>query len=166
VAEIAAGPEICRRLGRREQSGPAAEESVGLVLDTSALVELERLLPREPPEELPWEEELILPAIVWAEALAGVRLADTALRAAQRRARLETLRVHVPIEPFSADIAEHYADIFAELMHSGQMIPQNDIAVAATARAARFGVLAGPRDEKHFQRVPGLTVKVLRARTR
>jgi predicted nucleic acid-binding protein len=139
---------------------------VGLALDTSALVELERLLPQGSPDDLPWEEGLILPAIVWAEALAGVRLADTALRAAQRRARLETLRTHVPIEPFSAEIAEHYADIFAELMQSGQMIPQNDIAVAATARAAGFGVLSGPRDEKHFHRVPGLTVKVLRAKSR
>jgi predicted nucleic acid-binding protein len=54
--------------------------------------------------------------------------------------------------------------VFADLMHAGQMIPQNDIAVAATARATRFGVLTGPKDEKHFQRVPGLTVKVLRAR--
>jgi predicted nucleic acid-binding protein len=139
---------------------------VGLALDTSALVELERLLPQGSPDDLPWEEDLILPAIVWAEALAGVRLADTALRAAQRRARLETHRTHVPIEPFSAEIAEHYADIFAELMQSGQMIPQNDIAVAATARAAGFGVLSGPRDEKHFHRVPGLTVKVLRAKSR
>jgi predicted nucleic acid-binding protein len=136
---------------------------MGLVLDTSALVELERLLPRDPPDNLPWEEELILPAVVWAEALAGVRLADTPLRAAQRRARLESLRAQVPIEPFSAETAEHYADIFAELMQSGQMIPQNDIAVAATARSARFGVLAGPKDEKHFQRVRGLTVRVLHA---
>jgi tRNA(fMet)-specific endonuclease VapC len=139
---------------------------VGLVVDTSALVELERLLPQQPRSDLPWEEELILPAIVWAEALAGVRLADTPLRAAQRRARLEAVRVRLPIEPFSAEIAEHYADIFAELMHSGHMIPQNDIAVAATARAAGFGVLTGPKDEKHFKRVPGLRTTVIRARRR
>jgi predicted nucleic acid-binding protein len=92
-----------------------------------------------------------------------VRLADTAVRAAQRRARLEALRVRLAIEPFSPEIAEHYADIFAELMQSGDMIPQNDIAVAATARAIGFGVLAGPKDEKHFRRVPGLKVTVLQA---
>ena len=138
---------------------------MGLVLDTSALVELERLLPQEPVRDLPWDEELILPAIVWAEALTGVRLADTPLRAAQRRARLETLRARLSIEAFSAEIAEHYADIFAELMLSGQMIPQNDIAVAATARAVGFGVLAGPQNEKHFRRVPGLTTRVLDAGT-
>lgn len=57
---------------------------MGLVLDTSALVELERLVGQEAAGDLPWEEELILPAVVWAEALVGVRLAKTALRAAQR----------------------------------------------------------------------------------
>ena len=139
---------------------------MGLVLDTSALVELERLLPRQPSSDLPWAEDLILPAIVWAEALAGVRLADTPFHAARRRARLEAVRVHVPIDPFSAEVAEHYADIFAELMQSGKMIPQKDIAVAATARAAGFGVLTGPQDEKHFKRVHGLVIRVLRARTR
>jgi predicted nucleic acid-binding protein len=46
------------------------------------------------------------------------------------------------------------------------MIPQNDIAVAATARAAGFGVLTGPQDEKHFKRVRGLAIRVLRSRTR
>jgi predicted nucleic acid-binding protein len=133
-------------------------------VDTSALVELERMVGGRSAGELPWDEELVLPAIVWAEALVGVRLADTPLRAAQRRARLEGVQARVPIEPFSAVIAEHYADIFAELMQAGEMIPQNDIAVAATARAAGFGVLAGPKDEKHFRRVTGLAVHVLRAR--
>ena len=137
---------------------------MGLVLDTSALVELERLVGHSAGRELPWDEELIVPAIVWAEALVGVRLADSPLRAAQRRGRLEGLRLQVEIEPFTSQIAEHYADIFAELMQGGQMIPQNDIAVAATARAAGFGVLAGPKDEKHFRRVPGLVVEVLRAK--
>jgi hypothetical protein len=45
-------------------------------------------------------EELILekvneadqPAVFWAEALAGVRLADSAARAARRMSRLEALR--------------------------------------------------------------------------
>jgi predicted nucleic acid-binding protein len=51
------------------------------------------------------------------------------------------------IEPFTAETAEHHADIFAELTQSRTMIPQNDIAVAATARCLGCGVLVGPRDE-------------------
>ena len=102
-----------------------------------------------------------MPAVVWAEALAGVRLADSAGRAARRLAWLETLRRLMGVEPFTAETAEHHADIFAELASAGSMIPQNDIAVAATARCLGCGVLVGPRDEAHFRRISGLDVRVL-----
>ena len=41
------------------------------------------------------------------------------------------------------------------------MIPQNDIAVAATARCLGFGFLVGPKDEAHFRRIGGLEVRML-----
>jgi len=107
------------------------------------------------------DELIALPAVVWAEALIGVRMADSAIRAAQRRSRLEALRRMMEIQPFTADIAEHYADIYAELAQAGAMIPQNDIAVAATARSLGFGVLVGPKDEIHFRKIIGLDVRVL-----
>ncbi len=137
---------------------------MGLILDTSALIAWERAIHAERDVALGDDEELVLPAVVWAEALAGVRLADTAARAARRLARLEALRRLTGIEPFTAETAEHHADIFAELTQSGTMIPQNDIAVAATARCLRCGVLTGPKDEAHFRRVPGLAVRVLTAK--
>jgi predicted nucleic acid-binding protein len=133
---------------------------MGLILDTSALVEMERAgecLDRSFIEK----EVLFLPAVVWAEALVGVRLADSAARAARRRARLEAIRSLTGIVPFSAEIAEHYADIFSELHDGGQLIPQNDIAVAATARFLEAEVLLGPGDEKHFRRIAGLQVRVI-----
>lgn len=136
---------------------------MGLVLDTSALVQLERALAAGRPGDLPWDEPLAVPAIVWAEALIGVRLADSAARAARRRAHLEVVRLHADIEPFTAEIAEHYADIFAELSAAGGLIPQNDIAVAATCRALKFGVLVGAADEAHFRRIANLRVHVLPA---
>ncbi|MCB1092382.1 MAG: type II toxin-antitoxin system VapC family toxin [Verrucomicrobiae bacterium] len=134
---------------------------MGLILDTSAIIAWERAWHAGREIALDRDEELVLPAIVWAEALAGVRLADTAMRAAKRLARLETLRRLTGIEPFTAEIAEHHADIFAELSLAGTMIPQNDIAVAATARRLDFGVLVGPNDEEHFKRIAGLKVRVL-----
>jgi predicted nucleic acid-binding protein len=134
---------------------------MGLILDTSALVAWERALHAGQAVALDAKEELVMPAVVWAEALAGVRLADSAQRAARRMARLEALRRVMGIEPFTADTAEHHADIFAELTQSGTMIPQNDIAVAATARCLGCGVLVGPRDEAHYRRVAGLEVRVL-----
>ena len=111
--------------------------------------------------ELNETEELVIPAIVWAEALAGVRLADSAMRAARRSVFLEKVRRMAGIEPYTAETAEHHADIFAELSARGAMIPQNDIAVAATARSLGFGVLVGPKDEAHFRRIEGLEVRVL-----
>lgn len=133
---------------------------MGLILDTSALVAWERAIHAGESVALDEHEELVIPAVVWAEALAGVRLADSATRAARRMARLEALRRVTGIEPFTAETAEHHADIFAELSQSGTMIPQNDIAVAATARCLGCGVLVGPKDEAHFRRVNGLDVRV------
>ena len=134
---------------------------MGFVLDTSALIQLERALDEGRAERLPWESEVALPAVVWAEALIGVRMADSAARGARRRAHLETIRMHTGIEPFSAAIAEHYADIYTELSARGALIPQNDMAVAATARELGFGVLVGPEDEAHFRRVAGVQVEVI-----
>ena len=134
---------------------------MGIVLDTSALIELEKAVDRERPPSFPSEETPVIPAIVWAEALIGARMADTPARAARRRAHLEALRGQAEVEPFGPEAAEHYADIYAELSRLGALIPQNDIAVAATGRLLGFGVLVGPRDEEHFRRVPGLTVHVI-----
>lgn len=136
---------------------------MGLILDTSAIVAWERALDAGKSVLLDAGEELLLPAVVWAEALAGVRLADSAQRAARRMARLEAIRRLTGIEPFTAETAEHHADIFAELSKGGNLISQNDIAVAATARSLGCGVLVGPKDEVNFRRIADLEVKVLTA---
>jgi predicted nucleic acid-binding protein len=134
---------------------------MGLVIDTSALIAWERGI-GEMPSEVPLEETLTIPAIVWAEAVIGVLLADSPVRAARRRKRLDNVRSALGIEPFTAEAAEHYAEIYATLSRAGRMIPANDIAVAATALALGAGVLVGPQDEAHFRTVPGLDVRVLK----
>jgi predicted nucleic acid-binding protein len=133
---------------------------VGLILDTSAIVAWERGQATGATAVLDPNEVYALPAIVWAELLVGVRMAANARRAAQRLARLEAIRRVTGIEPFSPETAEHYADIFFELSEKGRLIPQNDIAVAATARALKFAVLVGPNDEAHFREIPALDVRV------
>jgi predicted nucleic acid-binding protein len=105
--------------------------------------------------------EVGMTVIVWAKALTGVRLADSAQRAARRLARLEAIRRITRIQDFTPEVAEHYADIFSELHREGKLIPQNDIQVAATARAFSCAVLVGQRDEAHFRRVDSLQVFVL-----
>ena len=129
------------------------------MIDTSALVAAERA-----DEE--WEtaldanagETVAIPAIVYAELLVGVTLANTAARENRRRAKVDALLNAIGVVDFTADIAAGWATLFATLSRKGAMIPSNDLMVAATARHLGFGVLVGPRDENHFRRVPDLRV--------
>lgn len=135
---------------------------MGLVIDTSALVALERAGSR-------WEhlvsacaaEPLAMPAIVYAEILVGAFLADSTDRAARRRARLDALADLVPIVEFDRQVAAVWADVFATLSRAGTLIPANDLAVAATALHLDYGVCVSPADERHFRIVPGLRVETL-----
>ena len=141
---------------------------MGVVVDTSALIAAERHSPAGARPSA-WsallgrlaEEPAVLPAIVYAELLVGVELADTPARAAGRRTRIDALTAHLPIVDFHAGIAETWARLFASLSRLGQPIPANDLAVAATAHYLGFRVLVGPSDERHFRAVEGLEVNVL-----
>lgn len=134
---------------------------MGLVIDTTALVEQNRL-GLSAHEVIAAEETVVLPAHVWAEALIATRLAETPAQAARWRAKLERLRLAVPIESFGPEIAEHYADISRELAEMGTPMPQSDLAVAATARCLGFGVLVGASGEAQFWKVSGLRVVRIR----
>lgn len=131
-------------------------------MDTSALVALERAAGSDfSAAELDPGEPMHLPAIVWAEALIGVRMAKKRAIATRRMAFLDALRGVTGIVPFTDEIAGHYADIYAACSRAGTPIPQNDLAVAATARYLEARVLVGALDEAHFRRVKGLKVVVL-----
>jgi predicted nucleic acid-binding protein len=135
---------------------------MGLVIDTSALVELERLGDNVDLGAAPFDEPAVVPAIAYAEVMVGVHMADTAARARRRKAQLDALVAHCGIVEFDRAIAERWASIFAQLSGAGKIIPSNDMAVAATAVELGFGVLVGPADEKHFRRVQGLRCVALR----
>ena len=130
---------------------------MGLVIDTIALVALERA-------GQDWgaalgqlaDERVAVPAIVYAELLVGVQFADTPTRAAHRRARVEALITRCPVVKFDSAVAKRWADLFALLSRGGKMIPANDLVVAATALQLGFGVLIGPKNERHFRRIEGL----------
>lgn len=133
---------------------------MGLVIDTSALVHLDRVKINS--KALPFaNEDLVLPTIVWAEALIGVRLANSADRAAKRRGLLEQIRLLTSFEPFSAAAAEIYADLYRQLRKEGKNIPQNDLQIAAIAISLGFGGLVGPQDEKHYRQIKNLRVEVI-----
>ena len=143
---------------------------MGIVIDTSALVAAEHLVKQEDSVSgKTWEawigrvaaDPAVLPAIVYAELMVGVLLADTPTRAAKRRAKIDALTLLVPIVDFGPAIAEEWARLFATLSQQGTLIPANDLAVAATARHLGFSILVGPSDEAHFRRVPDVEVRTL-----
>ena len=134
---------------------------MGLVIDTSALVALERARDGWS-QHLP-DEPAVVAAIVYAELLVGVKMADTRKRAAKRRAKIDALLAVVPIATFGPPEAERWADLYGQLSRSGHLVPANDLAVAATALERQYGVLVGPDDEAHFRRVPRLRIVVLKA---
>jgi predicted nucleic acid-binding protein len=133
---------------------------VGVVIDTSALVALERGASRWP-EALAGEPAAIA-AVGYAELLVGVHMAENRTRAASRRAKIDALLNHVPIVEFGAAHAERWATLYAHLSRAGKLIPANDLAVAATALELGYGVLVGPEGQAHFRRVPQLRVVVLK----
>lgn len=135
---------------------------MGLVIDTSALIDLERRGADWETALAPFADEpVVLPAIVYAELLVGAALAGNARQAARRRARIEALARAVSVTAFDAEMASIWADLFAQLSRRGTPIPSNDLAVAATARLLGFGVLVGRKDERHFLVVPSLKVHCL-----
>ena len=80
---------------------------MGLVLDTSPLIELEHALAAGRVQELSSEDDVVLPAAAWAEELVGIRIADSPIRASRRRASLEAIRLRTGVVPFTAEVAEH-----------------------------------------------------------
>lgn len=142
---------------------------MGVVIDTSALVAADRLAARHSTTLEAWaplvaqlgDESAVLPAIVYAELLVGVDLAGDSRRANARRARIDALIAYSPIVDFDATIARVWAKLFAATHRTGQAIPANDLAVAATALHLEYAVLVGPLDEQHFRAIQGLQVVAL-----
>jgi predicted nucleic acid-binding protein len=106
------------------------------------------------------DEVVALPAIVLAELLVGVRLVGHGQLAERKRASIDALVSRVPLVEFDRALAERWADLFADLSRRGELIPANDLQVAATAVQLGFGVLVGDQDEAHFRRVAGLRIEV------
>ena len=98
--------------------------------------------------------EIVLPAIVLGELLAGFRIGGR--NRTNRRglnAFLESPRVRVI--PLDFDTAERYAEIVLYLRERGTPIPTNDIWIAATAMQWGLRILT---TDAHFSRLPQVSV--------
>jgi tRNA(fMet)-specific endonuclease VapC len=98
--------------------------------------------------------EAALSVITFGELLYGAEKSAQRLAALER---LEELARVLPVLPLPETAAETYGAVRAELEAGGQMIGNNDLWIAAHAKAAKLTLVTN--NEREFRRVRGLKVQ-------
>jgi tRNA(fMet)-specific endonuclease VapC len=75
----------------------------------------------------------------------------------QLAARVQSVLENVDVLPLEQPVDQHYGDIRADLARLGPPIGQNDLLIAAHARA--LGLVLVTNNVREFARVPGLVVE-------
>jgi tRNA(fMet)-specific endonuclease VapC len=98
--------------------------------------------------------DLAMSVVTFGELRFGAEKSQSKEKA---RAAIQQLRSRIKVCPLPIAAAEHYGEIRAELQKNGQTIGNNDIWIAAHARAEGWVVVTN--NEREFERVPGLVVE-------
>ena len=126
---------------------------MGLLIDTSVLVEYERT--GVDFEALAGSEERAISVVPVSELLQGVHRAR-AERRTRRRAFVEGILAAFEPIPISESVARVQADVWATLLSRGESVAAHDLWIGATALAHAFGVAT--LHARDFARIPGLRV--------
>ena len=126
------------------------------MLDTNICIYLRR---RRPPHVVRRFAELkkgeaVISAITYGELRYG---AEKNAARESLIASLSELIALIPVEPMHASAGEAYGSIRAALERRGETIGNNDLWIAAHARAA--GLTLVTNNEREFKRVPGLQIE-------
>jgi tRNA(fMet)-specific endonuclease VapC len=98
--------------------------------------------------------DLVMSVVTFGELRFGAEKSQSKEKA---RAAIQQLRSRIEVCPLPIAAAEHYGEIRAELQKNGQPIGNNDLWIAAHARAEGWVVVTN--NEREFERVPGLVVE-------
>lgn len=129
---------------------------MGLVIDTSVLVAIERgELGNDVLTALP-DEPIAIAAITAAELLQGVHRTKSAVKRARCERFVEAALEALSVIPFDVRIARIHAQLATELRNAGTQIGEADLMVATTAVWLDYGVAT--RDLRSFPRIRGLRV--------
>jgi tRNA(fMet)-specific endonuclease VapC len=140
---------------------------VGIVLDTTVFVDLERqaratrradlgvLLSERLAAAVGEDEEVAIATITASELLHGVHRASPEHRG-RREAFVETVLSVIPALPFDLLTARVHARLWADLAAAGSDVGAHDRIVAATAISSGWSVATS--NLRHFHRIPGLQV--------
>lgn len=126
------------------------------LLDTNICIYIQR----QKPEEVLARFQKIKPGdaaisvITWGELLYGAE------KSRQRKSALQLLdefKTFVPVLPMPESAGNTYGVIRKELESKGKLIGNNDLWIAAHAKAAALTIVSN--NEREFKRVPGLKVQ-------
>jgi predicted nucleic acid-binding protein len=133
---------------------------MGIILDTSVLIEAERqeyVIDKFTENR---EEELFgLSVISIAELLHGVHRADSTKRRLKRSAYVEKVIELFPVYSFEISIARIYSELWSDLSRTGIQIGAHDLIIGSTALSLGFSVAT--YNLRHFERIEGLKVERL-----
>jgi tRNA(fMet)-specific endonuclease VapC len=125
-----------------------------LILDTNVLIAYERgTIDRSSLDD----DELAVASVSVAEYRAGIELADTASRAADRAQALAAIVSAVDVLDYTQATAAHHGRLLAHVRRSGTPRSAHDLIIAA--QAAETGRMILSRDAKaRFGELPGVSV--------
>jgi tRNA(fMet)-specific endonuclease VapC len=126
------------------------------LLDTNICIHIRR---RRPPEVLARFQRLkpgeaVLSVITYGELVYGVEKSQFREQAARQLSELVGL---LPVMEIPLQAGQFYGTMRAALEAKGEMIGNNDLWIAAHAKAA--GLTLVTSNEREFQRIQGLTVQ-------
>lgn len=133
---------------------------MGVVLDTSVLIEAERQKFKIDRFTKNREDEIFgLSVITVAELLHGVHRADSTKRRLKRSAYVEKVIELFPVYGFEISIARIYAELWSDLSKKGIQIGAHDLIIGSTALSLGFSVAT--YNVRHFVRIEGLKIEIL-----
>lgn len=102
-------------------------------------------------------EQIVLPAVVLGELLAGFRIGSRD-RVNRRELSAFLASPRVRVAPLGAETAERYAEIVAYLRGRGEPVPTNDVWIASCAMEWGLRLLT---TDAHFERLPQVSLVTL-----
>jgi tRNA(fMet)-specific endonuclease VapC len=133
---------------------------MGVILDTSVLIEAERQKAEIDNFTKDREEEIFgISVITAAELLHGLHRADSTKRRLKRSAFVEKIIELFPIYAFEISTARIYAELWSDLSKKGVQIGAHDLIIGSTALSLGFSVAT--YNMRHFERIEGLRIEIL-----
>lgn len=134
---------------------------MGILIDSTAFIHAERngQTPADLVAEVVerWGDvELGVSVMSAGELFHGCWRADTPARRASREEFVETILAAIPVVPITLAIARVFGELDARLSGAGRRIATSDLLIASTALSRGDEIVTG--NQRHFDRVPGLTV--------